>query len=27
MTYALDPVSGAVDVARDSPLFPLRGRR
>ena len=22
--FALDPVSGAVDVARDSPLFPLR---
>jgi hypothetical protein len=27
MPYALDPVSGAVDLSRDSPLFPLpRGR-
>ena len=25
--FALDPVSGAVDVSRDSPLFPLRPGR
>ncbi|HKE88669.1 MAG TPA: hypothetical protein VKB50_33155 [Vicinamibacterales bacterium] len=25
--YALDPVSGEVDVARESPLYPLPGRR